>query len=410
MSTLQAQIEPSIAPDLRALPHAVDVQMHDSSTQLEQLRPAWNQLLQADSSAAIFLTPEWLLSWWHAYGNGAALRSLTFSSKGELIAFAPMYLEASGGFPSFRTLRFIGARSGDSDALNIITVPGYEAQVARAFVDHLRSRRDWDVCSLETLPEESAMAAAIRGAIEQEDWEVAARHHAHSYIQLPSSWDGYLQTLQPGFRPLLTRYPKRLNSRYQVRITRCEDLPSLESQLERLYALHQMRWTGRGEPGAFADPARRSFYSAMARQFMDRGWLEFWSLALGDEVVATQFCFRYGDTVSLLQEGFDPKYTEEKVGYALRAHVLQTLIKQGVRCYDFLGGDDAYKLKFGATRSTYLDLRFAGPSARGRMALKKEHFVNGLKSRLQQCLPERAVALLRRVRQGAARDRAQENS
>ena len=37
-----------------------------------------------------------------------------------------------------------------------------------------------------------------------------------------------------------------------------------KTQLQTLFDLHQMRWTGRGETGAFAGHARRDFYYRMA--------------------------------------------------------------------------------------------------------------------------------------------------
>ena len=93
-----------------------------------------------------------------------------------------------------------------------------------------------------------------------------------------------------------------------------------------------------------------------------------------------QFCFRYRDTVSLLQEGFHPKYTAEKVGYALRAHALQEMISTGARRYDFLGGADAYKARFGSTQGKYLNLYFAGPSWKGRLVLIARQRIRAAKS------------------------------
>jgi CelD/BcsL family acetyltransferase involved in cellulose biosynthesis len=390
MSLTEVQFEP-VVPSCVSPFKSVEVRQCGSWDELEQFRPAWNQLLEADNAAAIFLTPEWLHAWWNAYGGGHEIRSLAFISEGELIGLAPMYLEKSRR--GLRTLRFIGSASGDSDALNLIVKPGAEDLVVRTIIEYLRDCREWDICSLETLPAESAVTAALQATIEYERWMTSSLRHPHSFIELPATWDEYLKKLQPNFRPLLTRYPKRLQSRYQVRISRCEDPADLGPALERLFALHQMRWSTRGEAGAFSVAARRSFYAEMSRAFLERGWLEFSSLALGHEIAATQFCFRYRDTVSLLQEGFDPRYTEDKVGYALRAHVLQRLMGEGVRCYDFLGGDDSYKLKFGATRSNYLDLHFAG-SARGRLELQKRNLKAGLKSWAKQHVPPRALGLL----------------
>ena len=170
----------------------------------------------------------------------------------------------------------------------------------------------------------------------------------------------------------------------------------MQEQLQTLFSLHQMRWTGRGEPGAFASADRRKFYLRMAEAFLQRGWLEFWLLTLDGETVGAQFCFRYNNTVSLLQEGFHPKYTAEKIGYALRAHVLEETIRTGAQRYDFLGGADSYKAKFGARQANYLNLSFAKPSSLGRTYLVLQDKKRQLKTWLKSKLPARMLALLRR--------------
>jgi CelD/BcsL family acetyltransferase involved in cellulose biosynthesis len=170
----------------------------------------------------------------------------------------------------------------------------------------------------------------------------------------------------------------------------------LADRLQTLFGLHQMRWTGRGEPGAFASADRRDFYLHMATVFLHRGWLEFWLLELDGETVGAQFCFRYNDTVYLLQEGFHPKHTAEKIGYALRAHVLEEMIRTGARRYDFLGGADAYKAKFGARQANYLNLFFAGPSFRGRAYLALQKQKRQFKTWLKGKLPAGVLAALGR--------------
>ncbi len=232
--------------------------------------------------------------------------------------------------------------------------------------------------------------------LDRAGWQVLTEDLPNFFVDLPPSWQEYLQCLQPEFRPLLTRYPKRLQSRYSVRIMRCERAEDLDSDLQTLFALHQMRWTDQGEPGAFASVERRDFYLRMSQAFLGRGWLEFWLLKLDNETVAAQFCFRYGNTVSLLQEGFNPKYAADKIGYALRAHVLQEMIRTGAERYDFLGGDDQYKLKFGAHQENYQSLHFAGPSLLGRAYLAQRKQTAQFKRWLKRKLPARILAALRR--------------
>ena len=109
------------------------------------------------------MTPEWLASWWRAYGAGRQLCSLAFvDTQRRTLAIAPLYLERSSRFGiTTTTLRLVGAGSGDSDDLDFIVMPGYEAPVAQAFAEWFQSQKHCDVCALETLPDESLLAGNL---------------------------------------------------------------------------------------------------------------------------------------------------------------------------------------------------------------------------------------------------------
>lgn len=371
-------------------------------SELEDLRPAWNRLLQSCLQPSIFQTPEWLASWWHSFGADKELFTLVFHDGDEnIIALAPMYAEQQRfcGLP-LRVLRFIGAGSGDSDALDFIVAPGYEQICAQTFLSWLAQERPCDICALETLPQNSQLAQHISALTREKGLKLRSEASPNFFIDLPTTWSEYLDSLESSFRPLLTRYPKRLHSRFNVSIARCQQENDLASSLEALFALHQMRWTGRGEPGAFSSAERRDFYLRMAHAFLDRGWLEFWLLKIDNKIAAAQFCFRYRNTVYLLQEGFHPKYTAEKIGYALRAHVLQEMIKTGATRYDFLGGADSYKQKFGARCGSYLTLHVAG-TLRGRTWLAARHKKQQIKQWLKRNLPTAVLAALGREKNQA---------
>jgi CelD/BcsL family acetyltransferase involved in cellulose biosynthesis len=395
MPALQSEIGCSALPANHGAP--ISVQLCATWPELEAFRADWDHLLQVCSYASIFQTPEWLGAWWAAFGADKELKSLVFLAPGgETVGLAPLYIEEQRFFLlSLKILRMVGAGSTDSDALDFIIAPGYEEACANAFLSWLNADRRCDICALETLPGNSQVAQEISALTEGRGKPVYSETTPNFFIDLPPSWPEYLQKLEPGFRPLLTRYPRRLQSRYAVLIARCEREEKLDSALQTLFALHQMRWTGRGKPGAFSVSRRRDFYSRMARAFLQRGWLEFWLLKLDQETVAAQFCFRYGKTVCLLQEGFNPAYTADKVGYALRARVLEEMIRTGAERYDFLGGADAYKLKFGAEQGRYLTMRFAGASWRGRLCLAWQYGKQKGKQWLKRRLPARALATLR---------------
>ncbi len=370
--------------------------------ELAELRGAWEELLTADPKASIFATPEWLGSWWQAYGDDRQFLALTFHDPdGTLVGLAPLTVGRTSLLGvKVVCLQLLGDGSGDSDQLDVITRPEATEACATGFLEWCKDQTRFDVYSLNTLPEDSAFASALIEKLRRARWPTYVTRTPGNCILLPSTWDEYVAQLDPQFRPLLTRYAKRLETRHQVRILRCEDKREVQPCLEQLFALHQKRWEKVDKPGAFSDPRRRAFYAQLSSELLRRGWLDFWLLETDGAIVAAQFCFHYRDSVSLLQEGFDPEYAAEKVGYALRAAMLQALIRAGYRKYDFLGGDDPHKRRFAALPTSYINLNFARPRSWGQCYIKYQQMLNSTRKRLKENLPPGVVTWIRTVRSG----------
>lgn len=383
----------------------LSVRSYSSWEDVEKFRLEWDRLLSA--SATVFSSIEWLSAWWRNYGTQKDLRILLFFAGDELVGAAPLYLDIrSVGFArKLKVLRFVGDGSDDSDNLDFLVRCGYEDPCAQAFLAWLRTS-DWDLSILATLPENSAFHDALIRYLRSSRWPLLETDAPHLYILLPGTWQSYLECLSPEFRPLLSRYPRRLRCNHRVRIYR-SPIEDLDANLSKLFSLHQQRWEQRASPGAFANPARRRFYREVAQLFARRGWLEFWLLDLDEITVAAQLCIRTDRTVHLLQEGFDPKFSNEKIGYALRAATLEDFIRAGVRCYDFLGGGDAYKLRFGAVKSRYRTIHFARPSTLGSVQLALDRFDHNSRQWAREHLPEPVVHALRRglLKVNSLRDR-----
>jgi hypothetical protein len=104
-----------------------------------------------------------------------------------------------------------------------------------------------------------------------------------------------------------------------------------------------------------------------------------------------------GRTVFQLQEGFDPAYPADSVGYVLRAHVIRQLIAAGIRRYDFLAGEDSSKFRWAAQPGHYVDLQFAEPLTRGSLYLHLIHSAGKGKEMLRAHLPRNAWQVLHTV-------------
>jgi hypothetical protein len=346
-----------------------------------------------------------MFSWWRAYGDNKELCVLIFTDpQAGVVGVAPLYRERRNflGIANLRVLRLMGDGSGDSDDLDFIVKPGYAAEVAKAFLDWMKETL-WDVCELDCLSSRSEVAALLQDELGVLGWKRANSHRPAVRIKLPETWPQYLKQLSAKERGKVGIRLRRLESRHKVCFRRCEHPGELPAFLETLYRLHQKRWVAKGMPGSFSLPGRLHFYREMTRLFLLRGWLELWQLEIDDVPVASQIGMRYADVVCSLQEGFDPAYASDSVGYVLRSYVLQQCIERGARFYDFLYGDQESKQRWGADMGHYLDLHFARRIGVGAIYMAYVRGSRRIKDMIRSHAPDRVLKMLqsmRRVWQG----------
>jgi CelD/BcsL family acetyltransferase involved in cellulose biosynthesis len=373
------------APPARAL----TLKICSTLDELQELRPAWDELLSSYHPASTFSTWEWLDSWWRSFGRDAELLVLALFNNSRLVGLAPLSISGRQlfGYISLRVLLFMGDGSEDSENLDFPVVAGFEEQFARTILDHLdQNRKHWDICELNTMPSDSSVAACLEKLLRSRAWTCFDRARTRSAVRLPATWDEYLHRLSSEDRYNLARYTRRLNKRYSTRIYRCTD-QTLTRCLEALFKLHQARWQKAGEKGSFTSVARRQFYEQLSRRLLARGWLEMWVLELNDAITAVQFAFRYRHTVYQLQEGYDPEHASDRLGFVLRGAVLKQLVAEGVRVYDFLAGELSYKARWAAQSDHYRNLHFARPMSFGIMYLCSVVYSKRAKQWLRLKLP-----------------------
>ena len=212
---------------------------------------------------------------------------------------------------------------------------------------------------------------------------------------LPMAPDGYLVTLSANTRYQIRRSNRRLAQLGPLEVRQAETVAEGLAFLDALATLHQNRWTGRGERGAFADPAFLRFHRALIARALPRGELALLRIAAGSQVLGYLYNLRLRGRVFSYQSGFD---------YAAAATLAGPHAKPGITChhaailraqaeaaaaYDFLAGPDRYKtsLSHAATPLYWLDVapRF---SAQGLL-----HCVKDMAQRVETLLTRFAIAL-----------------
>ncbi len=265
---------------------------------------------------------------------------------------------------------------------------GYEDVFSRSLLDWMKQNRNlWDICELNTLPANSTMGKTLRNQLELRRWGCVTSTRPQTVVELADTWEAHLKGISSKERGKIGLRARRLEKKYQVQIRRCSQEAEIGLMLTSLYELHSKNWNQKGLPGTLHSAARRQFYSELAPLLLSRRRLEFWVLEVNGKIVAAQFGLRHKTTVFSLQEGFDPDFASDSIGYVLRSQVLKRLIAEGVRRYDFLGGNDESKMRWGGELRHYFNLHFARPFSRGSLYLKLKSTSGQAKDWLRRHLP-----------------------
>jgi CelD/BcsL family acetyltransferase involved in cellulose biosynthesis len=181
----------------------------------------------------------------------------------------------------------------------------------------------------------------------------------------------HLATLSSNARYQLRRSQRALAARGKLRLERAETPAQAQAWLAALIELHQASWRQRGKPGAFADPFMRRFHETLLARAMPRHEVDLLRLSVGDDPVGYLYNLQSCGQVFAYQSGLAHQIDSphEKPGLTLHALAIQRALEEGTRVYDFLGGDNRYKLSLASgTRPLVWGERVAAGSLTGMLA------------------------------------------
>lgn len=305
-----------------------------------EMREQWSDVLRRSRDNNIFLTWEWLSTWWKHYGKGRELVILLAHDGERLAAIAPL-MHSVNGISGFR-LSKIGFFTEHTDYRNFILAEK-EAECLKLFLKYLNTL-DWDSLEFRDIPETAESLALLRKMLTE---DYALNEFVSSecpYLPLPASWDVLAKSLSGNMRRNLRRRMKRLKEEYEVAFGRQDGIDSLRQGMKTFFFLHQKRWASKGLRGSFGeDPRFRDFLLDIARCFAEKQWLNLSFLTANDEPISAALCFEYNRILYYYHPGFDPEYSKYGVGNLLIMRLIQDSIQRGLDEFDFLRGDEDYK-------------------------------------------------------------------
>jgi CelD/BcsL family acetyltransferase involved in cellulose biosynthesis len=321
------------------------IKVIENTEGFEKLREEWTELLESSEPKGIFLTWEWLFTWWKHLSDGRALSIITVRSGDQLIAVLPLAVRSSRliRWVPFRALEFVGTGSVGSAYLDLIIRRGKEQEALPVLTDYLKDGN----LTLEftQLKRDSCLAAGLAARLWRHGrglW--TAKTGVCPFIPLSGqSWPSYLAVLGREHRYNFNRKLRKLVKEFDLRFEQVTSEDQRREALHHLITLHTRHWQERDDPGAFHDPDIIEFHREFSQLALDRGWLRLFILWLRGRPAAALYGFQYRRTFYFYQSGFDSRYARQSVGLVALGLSIKNAIEGGADEYDLLHGDEPYK-------------------------------------------------------------------
>lgn len=355
--------------------------------QFRDMESEWNDLLRDSSCNCLFLTWEWMYTWWLHLGGNRKLHIIAVRLDGLLIAMAPLALcpPRIRRLMPFRVLEFLGSGDVGSDHLNVVVRRGHEEgalpEIARSLA------KSSHVLELVRVNSASPIMENMTRQLRLSDWEAVSLTTTHApYATLSGhSWESYLFSLDKGHRETVARKLRKLHKDFTVELKTAVTDSERQNALELLVRLHLERWSKREGSTAFDEQELIRFHQAFSKISLNLGWLQLYTLMLDGDAAAVIYLFKYDHVSYFYQAAFNADYQKYSPGMIILALAIKNSIAEGVLEFDFLHDDEAYKYRWTRERRELVRFEFYPPHAVGRlpqrvrlMKLGIKHLLRGL--------------------------------
>lgn len=349
---------------------ALEVEEIRNREDFAALAPEWRELLAESGVDCLFLTWEWLHTWWELLSGSRQLRIFLVRRGTRLIAIAPFALRAPQPLRlvPFRALEFLGVGAVGSDYLDLIIKRGEESHATAALASHMSDCRY--MLDMRRVLVGSANVDLLVDELVSRNWRANLEDDdICPFVRLSgSSWDDYLSGLGRVFRSSLRRARRKAESSHEVSFSMVRTDHERGAAMEEFFRLHHKRWNERSGSLALHDQAVVRFHEKWSRIALARGWLRLSILRFDKTPVAGMYEFSYAGKRYFYLSGFDPAYSAYGAGRICMEESLRSAFDENQTEYDFLHGGERYKHHWTREHRALGRYRVYPPSVRGYMS------------------------------------------
>jgi CelD/BcsL family acetyltransferase involved in cellulose biosynthesis len=293
---------------------------------LDGLRPMW---------PFPFVMPGWMRAWQEVFKPPAEFWIRSFWEGRRLVGIAPLLVEN-------RTARLIGD-SNVCDHLDLVSTPERAAEFCRAVLDYVRIE-GIERLELNPLRPDSTVMAALVPAARKRGYPVFIQQDDVLFdMALPGSWDDYLQTLSGKQRHEVRRKLRRLESNAASEFRISEGRSTVSAEMDEFIGLFRQN---RKDKAAFMDERMETYFRLLVEYVPE---MRIGLLYIDGMPAAGVLCCDHESTRYLYNSGYNERLSHLSVGILCKILSIQEGIARGLKRYDFLKGNEAYKRQLGGS-------------------------------------------------------------
>ena len=308
--------------------------------EFEKLKADWSKILERNDTKNVFLTFEWLYSWWKVYGREKELFLLVVREGPEIVGLAPLMRSTIGRFGrKQKVIQFIGTPNVDYCDF----IGADKELIARQIIGHLEDHKsEWDVVELSQISDRSGTLPIIEEILNE-----SGRPHLKKEIE---TCYGYVYNGLVDERAnfsyhrgaTLKKAVNHFNREGGLQLEKITDPAEIEKILPHFFHLHINRWRETGSPSKFLREENCRFFNELVRTLGPLGEICFFVLKSGDLSVAMIFNFEYGKVINHYTIAINVYFRDRSPGILLLLQQSEYLIRRGYDL-DFSRGAHQYK-------------------------------------------------------------------
>jgi CelD/BcsL family acetyltransferase involved in cellulose biosynthesis len=163
------------------------------------------------------------------------------------------------------------------------------------------------------------------------------RERPSFFLTLDHTYEDYLRRRSGSFRNALKRIERKLFGSGRIEIRTQHDFSNLDQAYESLLSVEQRSWKQEHGTAITAVSRQTAFYRRLCSLMSQKKWLRLEFLYLNDQPVAYNLGLVVKGTYFYLKTSYDLSERPLSPATFLRAKLIEQLIRQETRCFDFPG-------------------------------------------------------------------------